>query len=204
MPTRLAYKRQFIRFDISVIGGRPWRVKVVGHAAEWDPGNAMPTELRGMAKPPWLDGRTEALQVSIYRKMKTYAIPMKEEVEVKTEPDVPKTDPTTFKDIPAPAAIALAAIKDALMQRDYGALRATLADDVVWSLGGAPGADTAMAMWQADAEPLDAMARAIAGGCSAADNRVACPGGAPVTGRWQLLLEQRASNWKVTSFVKAE
>jgi len=85
MPTRLAYKRQFVRFDITVAGGRPWRVKVVGHAAEWDPGNAMPTEMRGMAKPAWLDGRTEALQVAIYRKMKQYAVPMKEEVEIKTD-----------------------------------------------------------------------------------------------------------------------
>lgn len=204
MPTRLAYKRMFVRFDVSVVGGRPWRVKVVGHAAEWDPGNAMPTELRGMAKPPWLDGRTEALQVSIYRKMKNFAVPMKEEVEIKTEPEMPKTDPTMFKDVPAPAATALAAIKDALARRDYASLRTVLADDVVWSLGGAPDAETAMAMWQADAESLDAMARVLAGGCGAVDKRVACPAGTPPVGTWQLVLEPRADSWKVTSFVKAE
>jgi hypothetical protein len=204
MPTRLAYKRTFVRFDISVVGGRPWRVKVIGHAAEWDPGNAMPTELRGMAKPAWLDGRTEALQVSIYRKMKNFAVPMKEEVEVKTEPEMPKTDPTTFKGIPAPAATALASIKDALARRDHAALRTELADDVVWSLGGAPGADTAMAMWQADAESLDAMARVVAAGCGSVDKRVACPVGPPPAGTWQLILEPRADSWKVTSFVKAE
>ena len=43
--------------------------------------------------------------------------------------------------------------------RDYPTLRELLADDVVWSLGGGTGADAAMAMWQADPEALDAMAR---------------------------------------------
>lgn len=204
MPTRLAYKRQFIRFDISVVGGRPWRVKVIGRAAEWDPGNAMPTELRGMAKPPWLDGRTEALQLAIYRKMKQFAVPMKEEVEVDTGPVMPTTDPTTFKGIDADAAKALAAIKDALARRDYPALRSMLAEDVVWSLGGAPGADTAMAMWQADPESLDAMARTLAAGCGSAEKRVTCPAGAPVVGAWQLILEPRPTTWKVSSFIKAE
>ena len=37
VPTRLAYKRYFVRFDVSVLGGRPWKVKVIGHASEWDP-----------------------------------------------------------------------------------------------------------------------------------------------------------------------
>jgi hypothetical protein len=33
-----------IRFDISIAGGRPWRLKVVGHAAVWEPGTTLPTE----------------------------------------------------------------------------------------------------------------------------------------------------------------
>jgi hypothetical protein len=204
MPTRLAYKRHFIRFDVSVLGGRPWRVKVIGHAAEWDPGNAMPTELRGASRPPWLDGRIEALQVAIYRRIKAFAVPMKDEVDVTAEPEVPKTDPSTFKGVPGPAASRLAAIKDALARRDYTNLRTQLADDVVWSLGGAPGADTAMAMWQADPESLEAMATVIAGGCGGSPTRVACPAGEPVSGAWQLILEPRGDAWKVTSFLKAE
>ena len=47
-PAGGAYKRLFIRFDIAVTGGRPWRVRVEGKASEWDPGNAQPTELRGV------------------------------------------------------------------------------------------------------------------------------------------------------------
>jgi hypothetical protein len=80
VPTRLAYKRYFIRFDVSVIGGRPWRVKVVGHASEWDPGAAMPSELRGAQRPAWLDGRIDSLTVSIYNRIKHFAVPMRDEV----------------------------------------------------------------------------------------------------------------------------
>ncbi len=205
MPTRLAYKRYFIRFDIQVAGGRPWRVKVVGHAAEWEPGNAMPTELHGIARPPWLDGRTEALQLAIYRKIKPYAVPMKEAVEDgKPDEALPKTDPTVFKGVPASAAKALAVLKDALAHREYPTLRSVLAEDVVWSLGGSPGVDTAMAMWQADPEALDAMGRAIASGCAPSDKRVTCPAGAPLANAFQLILEQRGDAWKVASFVKTE
>lgn len=204
MPTRLAYKRYFIRFDISVAGGRPWRVKVVGHAAEWDPGNAMPTELHGLARPPWLDGRTEALQVAIYKRLKPAAVPMKDEVEAPKEEAVPKTDPAVFKGVPPAAGKLLAALKDGIAHRDTQTLRQLLADDVVWSLGGSPGADTAMAMWQADPDTLDTMVRVISNGCAGDDKRVACPPGPPRPGAFQLVIEPRGAAWKVTSFVQAE
>lgn len=205
VPTRLAYKRFFIRFDVSVVGGRPWRVKVVGHASEWEPGNALPTELRGPARPHWLEGRIDALTLSIYKRMKPHAVAMKEEApEPNPEDSLPKTDPKVFKDLPVPAAARLAKLKDAVVLRDYGALRGQLADDVVWSLGGAPGAETAMAMWQADPESLDALVRAITTGCAGDDKRVACPGGAATAGAWQLAIEPRGSDWKLTSFYKSE
>ncbi|HSK05603.1 MAG TPA: hypothetical protein VK932_30355 [Kofleriaceae bacterium] len=206
MPTRLAYKRFFVRFDVSVIGGRPWRIKVVGRASEWEPGNAMPTELHGAARPHWLDGRIDALTVAIYRRIKAYAKPMKEEVvDDRPEDALPKTDPTTWKGLPPAAGQRLAKLKDAIVLRDYGALRAQLADDVVWSLGGAPGVDTAMAMWQADPEALDALVRTMES-CVAAPGggRVTCPGGDPTPGAWQLVLELRGKDWKVASFVKGE
>jgi hypothetical protein len=205
MPTRLAFKRYFIRFDVTVAGGRPWRVKVVGHASEWEPGNALPTELHGPARPHWLEGRTDALIVAIYKQLRKVALPMKEEVpEAKPEDSLPKTDPKLFKDIPPAAGARLAKLKDAVVLRDNASLRVQLADDIVWSLGGAPGADTAMAMWQADPESLDSLVRVIGGGCAGTDKRVTCPGGAPVAGKWQLAIELRGDAWKVTSFVKAE
>jgi hypothetical protein len=206
MPTRLAYKRFFIRFDVSVVGGRPWRVKVVGHASEWEPGNAMPTELHGPARPHWLEGRTDALTVAIYKRIKPHARPMKEESsEDKPEDALPRTDPKTWKDLPPAVGQRLAKLKDAIVLRDYSALRTQLADDVVWSLGGAPGADTAMVMWQADPEALDALVRTLESCAAAAGGRrVTCPGGEPVVGAWQLVLELRGQDWKVASFVKGE
>lgn len=207
MPTRLAYKRWFIRFDVTVTSGRPWRVKIIGHASEWEPGNALPTELKGAAKPPWLDGRTDALTLAIYKKLKKYAVPMRQDEEPpKPEDLIPKTDPKAFANVPAAAAQALAKIRDALVRRDYAALRALLADDVTWSLGGAPGADTAMAMWQADGESLEAMLRVIGAGCGGTDKKVSCPAAAaePVAGAHSLVLEPRGDAWKVTSFVKTE
>lgn len=206
MPTRLAYKRFFIRFDVTVLGGRPWRVKVIGHAAEWEPGAALPVDLTGAAKPPWLDGRTDALTLAIYKRMKRHAVTMKDEVApVKPEDLIPKTDPKGFDNVPAAAANRLALVKDAVTRREYSTLRAQLFDDVAWSLGGAPDADTAMAMWQADPETLDAMARSIGIKCaSAGDAKVACPGGEPRVGQWQLILELRGNAWKVASFVKKE
>jgi hypothetical protein len=208
MPTRLAYKRFFIRFDVSVVGGRPWRVKVIGHASEWEPGNALPTELNGAARPSWLDGRTDALTVAIYKRIKPYAKPMKKEEEpVKPEDMIPKTDPKAFTGVPPAAAATLAKIRDALVRRNIAdGLREHVADDVVWSLGAPPGADIAMATWQADSEVLEAMQRVITTGCAGTDKKVTCPPstGEPVPGAYVLVLELRGDAWKVTSFVKAE
>jgi len=203
MPTRLAYKRFFVRFDVSVAGGRPWRLKVVGHAAEWEPGAALPSELHGPARPQWLEGRTDSLLYSIFKRVKAYAVPMKEEVEGGPE-DAKKADPSIFKDVPPAAAKRLATLKDALAGRDYPALRAQLAEDVVWSLGGGIGADAAMATWQADPEPLDAMGKALAAGCAGDARKVTCPAGPPVPATYQLTLGARGDAWRVTSFVKAE
>lgn len=203
MPTRLAYKRYFIRFDITIAGGRPWRIKVIGHASEWEPGAALPSELRGPAKPSWLDGRTDALIYAIYKRIKPYAVPMKEATPEAPE-DTKRADPTVFKDVPPGAAKRLAAIKDALGSRDYAALRAQLADDVTWSLGGGTGAEIAMATWQADPEPLDAMAKALAAGCGGDAKKVTCPAGPPTVGAYQLVLAPRGDTWLVSSFVKAE
>jgi len=206
MPTRLAYKRYFIRFDVTVAGGRPWRVKIAGHASEWEPGAALPVEMRGVAKPPWLDGRNDALTIAIYKRIKSFAVPMKElPPEIKPEDNMPKTDPKTFANVPPDAAKRLAILKDAVSHRDYASLRSQVFDDIAWSLGGAPGAETAMAMWQADTEALDAMAKTIVAGCAATgDKKVVCPGGEAKPGAWQLTLELRGTDWRVASFVKTE
>jgi hypothetical protein len=204
MPTRLAYKRYFVRFDVNVGGGRPWRIKIVGHASEWEPGAAMPSELTGAARPHWLDGRTDALTHAIFKRVKKFAVPMSEEVAVEPGDEVARTDPKTFAKVPPKAATRLAALRDAVVRRELETLRAALFDDVVWSLGGAPGADTALAMWQADPEALDTMAKLLGETCGGDDKKVMCPAGAVATGQWQLVLEHRGEAWKVASYVKAE
>src|SRR5690606_33584642 len=136
----------------------------------------------------------------------TVAVPAKEELPAqKPEDTLPKADPKAWKDLPPAAGERLATLKDTIVLRDYGALRAQVADDVVWSLGGEPGADTALAMWQADPEALDMLVGALERCAAAADGkRVTCPGGAPAAGTWQLVLELRGKDWKVASFLKAE
>jgi len=202
MPVRLSRKRYFIRFDISVTGGRPWRLKVIGHAAEWEPGAALPTELHGVARPAWLDSRTDALVYAIYKRVKSFAVPMPESAVASD--DAKRSDPAAFGAIPPGAGQTLAVVKDALGARDYTFLRGQLADDVVWSLGGGTGADGAMALWQADPEPLDAMAKLLAGGCGGDAKKVTCPAVTPAVGSYQLTLEPRGTAWRITSFVKVE
>jgi hypothetical protein len=203
-PTRLAYKRYFVRFDVVVAGGRPWHVRVTPHASEWEPGAAMPVEMRGASKPPWLEPRADSLRVAIYKRIKQYAIAGKTEDEPKSEEEPAKTDPTTFTGVPLGAGKVLATIKDALARRDYAALRPQLSEDVVWSLGGGSGPDAAMAMWQADPASFEAMTALLTVCVSDGDKRVTCPAGAAKPGAYQMVLEPRGDAWKLTSFVKAE
>ena len=201
MPTRLAYKRFFIRFDVAITGGRPWRLKVVGHAAMWEPGAAEPSELHGAARPSWLESRTDALTAAIYARIKSFALPMKQNV---AEDETPHADPSAFTGVPPTAAKVLATLKDVVASRNYTALRALLADEIVWSLGGGTGADVALVTWQADPEPLDAMTKLLGAGCGGDAKKVSCPAGAATPGAYQLVLEPRADGWRVTSFVRAE
>lgn len=197
----------FIRFDVVVAGGRPWHVRVVGQAAEWDAGNAEPTELKGAAIPHWLPGRRDALVVAIYRRLKNYAVHVAEpEPEVETV-IAPEVDPDTFGDIPAGARKVATAIVQAVETRDAPALRAHLADDVTWSFGAEGDADTAMVMWQADPEALDALAKVLRAGCRTAAEVVTCPPAAtdsPGYLGWRATLEKRGEAWKLTAFVQGD
>jgi len=209
-PASKAYKRYFIRFDVSITGGRPWRVRVSGRAAEWEPGNAQPSELRGAAKPHWLGGRRDALTVAIYRRLRKFAVRIEEEKEEVVEEEGPPVDTAAFADIPQPAIDLATALIKAIERRDMAALRAGVADDVVWSFGAAGDADTAMAMWQADPETLAALAKALRAGCrkdAEAPGVISCPPAAteePGYLGWRATLEERAGAWKLTAFVQGD
>jgi hypothetical protein len=204
--TSTANKRLFIRFDVYITGGRPWRVRVVGKASEWEPGNAVPSELRGAATPHWLPGRIDGLTVAIYRRLKKYAKlseqPLPEIVE-EAPPDLAPYGP-----IPVPAAEVAAAIVKAVETRDVETLRALVDDEVVWSLGAPGSADAALAMWQAAPETLAALATQLRGGCRAeSDVKVSCPPAATETPGyvgWRATLEVRGAAWKLTSFVEGD
>ena len=198
-------QRYFVRFDVSIVGGRPWRVHVKGHAAEWVPGNAVPTEMHGANTPHWLQGRTDELTLAIYERLKDYARPGKPET-MKKEDDAPPIDTSLFGKIPDDAVKAAAAIETAVERRDYDGLRAAVADDVVWSLGADPGADVALATWQADPSTLDALVGAMKAGCGGGDQKVVCPAAASADSYrgWRATLEPRGKAWKLTAFVKIE
>ena len=197
----LARRINFIRFDVHVAGGRPWRVRVIGTASQLEPGNALPTELRGANKPHWLPGRVDALTVAIHRRLRKYAQAAPTFVEV-VEEEPPPT-PQVGGDIPEGARETAQAIVAALETRDYAALRATCADDVMWSLGAAPGVDGAMAMWQADPGVFAQMRKAIAAGCGQDGEDVVCPVGA-ARGAWQLRIAKRGGAWKLAAFLTVE
>jgi len=200
------YKRYFIRFDVAVVGGRPWRVRITGHASEWSPGNAIAAELRGAAIPHWLAGRTDELTVAIYRRLKAYARPAAIAEAAIVNDDEAPIDPSVFGAIPADAAAAAGAIVHAIDVRDPVALRAMVADDVIWSLGAPPGAEAALAMWQADGTALDALAEALRTGCVATSDKVVCPAAASAatfTG-WRATLGRRGPGWKLVEFVRGD
>lgn len=200
-PANLGYnpsfarRLYFIKFNVAVAGVRPFRVRVVGAASELRPGDALPTELKGDAVPHWLAGRTDELTVQIYRRLKKYAIAAPPEVVVPDEVE----DVVIEGDIPAGALTVVADVVRALHKRDYAALRAQLADDVVWSRGAAPGADVALAMWQADPTVLAALEAAIVAGCKTEGAQVVCA--ASVDAGAQAQFGQRGGVWKLTAFV---
>lgn len=194
----LARRMFFVRFNVVVAGGRPWRVRVTGTASELRPGDALPTELRGEATPHWLAGRTDALVIAIHRKLKEHAIPAPE-----APPEVVAAPLAVDVggEIPAGARAVAVEIARALNKRDHAALRLQVADDVVWSRGAAPGAELALAMWQADPTLQAALDAAVRAGCAGDDVEVVCPA-APTPGKARAHLGQRAGVWKLTAFVE--
>jgi hypothetical protein len=194
-------KRYFIRFDVDVIGGNPWQVRVVGKAKVWEEGS-VPVELRGADAPHWLAGRTDALRVAIHRRLKRYAVLLPEAPDAEGDGPKPADDLGRFGPIPAAAARAVAAVHAAAVARDFDALRAQLSPRTAWSLGAPPDAEQALAMWRADSQVLGSLAEVLEAGCRLEDPaRVTCPpaysqqpgylgyraGFEPIGGEWKLV-----------------
>ncbi|MBL4632722.1 MAG: hypothetical protein JKY56_02550 [Kofleriaceae bacterium] len=195
-------KRYFIRFRVQVIGGDPWRVRVFGEASEWSAGD-VPLPLRGAEVPPWVEGRTAALEVDIYRRLKKYAVLIEENKKVK--PVFKIARPDSFGEIPDEASSVVEAVYLAVKSRDMGALRTHLSEDVVWSPGSAGNAELAMVMWQADTGLLDAMSTVLDEGCTAeSDSRIRCDTAKQSGMAAHVIFEKRAPGWVLSEFLREE
>ncbi len=201
----LQQTRYFIRFDIHVLGGKPWRVEITGQASAWEVG-AVPVELKGADEPHWLKGRVNALYVDIYRRLKKYSVPL-EEVPVEQPAAAPPTDLSKYGNLPKGAAQVVDEVSSAATSHSYEVLRAAMSDDFTWSLGGNPSADQALVMWQADSTALTALAAALEAGCARANpTTVACPVAAvsdSYTGD-RVRFELVDDVWKMRSFLRKE
>lgn len=189
-------RRYFVRFDVTVSGQRPWRVRVLGHASEWRAGDNEPTPMRGAAVPPWLPAREDALVVSIYRRLKAYAIAAPVEVAAPGPAEDPPVSADAFSGVAPGAAEVLAALQTAIARRDVEAIQPLLASDVMWSDGAAPGVGGAMVILRADPGRLDRLGAALAAGCAPDGDQVRCGDATGVT----VLLRLDGAAWHVAAF----
>jgi hypothetical protein len=198
----------FVRFDIAVVGGKPWRVRVDGYASSWKAGDALPAVLKGPAIPPWLKGRTEALQLAIYRRLKKYAVKLKAEVVAPRQAEKPP-DVARYADLPPQAAKVVAEAEQAASARDVTRLRAIMADEFTYSFGDAASADTAVLVWKADATILVELARTLGAGCvlDKARSQVVCPAAYLTDGNfigYRAGFAMVGGRWKMTFFVAGD
>ncbi len=173
-------KNYFVRFDVHVVGGRPWRVRVHAQAASWKAGE-VPVPLKGADVPSWLEPRKEAMEVAIHRRLKKYAVRLKVTSDSDRQVKVEKRGPGDLgrfgANLPPAAARAISEVEQAAASRDVGRLRPLMADEFTYSFGDSPSADTAIAMWQADPAILAELDKALSAGCAQdkKDAQVVCP-----------------------------
>jgi len=201
---RTAY---YLRYEVHVVGGDPWRVVILGRARRWNAGDAKAVELKGADEPPWLKGRVDSLYVSIYHRLKRYSVPLQVTV-ADDRPPPTKKDLTRFGDIPPAAADVIEEVRRAAADRALDRVRAFMVDDFEWSLGADPDADQAMATWQADGSVVSTLVDVLQRGCHAdSPTRVSCP---PEFSQqvgylgWRATFELRGAHWRMTSFLSGD
>jgi hypothetical protein len=198
-------KRYYIRFRIHVVGGKPWRVRVAGEASEWSAGD-VPLPLKGAEVPPWVKGRTDALRVAIHKRLNKYAVAVDKDIPVIKSPVLISKEPDSFGDLPEAAHEQVALVFRAIRSRDMQALRASMADDLQWSLGDEGNADVALALWQADTNSLEQLGKVIEVGCATGDGAlsVSCPFNylsEPNYSGYRAIFELRKGVWQLTAFL---
>ena len=204
-------KNYFVRFDVHVVGGRPWRVRVHAQAASWKAGE-VPTPLRGADVPGWLEPRKEALEVAIHRRLKQYAV----RLQVTSGDRAPRAarpasgDPGRFgANLPPAAVKVIAEVEQAAASRDVGRLRPLMADEFTYSFGDSPSAETAIVMWQADPTILAELGKALSAGCAedTKDGQVVCPAAFLTDGNfagYRAGFRNIGGAWKMVFFVAGD
>ena len=75
-PTRVdgvSMTKYFARYDIQVLGPRPWRIAVMAHASRWFDGAPKPKELPDANPPAWLSERREHVLEDINSRLRASA-----------------------------------------------------------------------------------------------------------------------------------
>ena len=200
----------FVRFRVSVVGGDPWRVSVVGEASEWAEGN-VPSPLHGANVPPWLAGRVNALRVRIHKKLAKYAVALPSTARKDApppEPEIVEVDQSHLGSLPPKAVEAVVTILGAAKERDYKTLEKAMNPAFTWSLGADPNASQALMMWQADSSILDRLIEVLEAGCAleTSGDIAVCPSAvATAQSAYEGYRARFAKNadgtWSMTSFV---
>jgi hypothetical protein len=96
----------------------------------------------------------------------------------------------------------IAHVAAAARKKDVAGLRRYMASDFAWSEGGAPSADTALSLWNADPLVLAQLARTLDAGCTVAekDARIVCD--APE--RWHAEFRKQNGTWRFAAFYQSE
>jgi hypothetical protein len=201
-------KLYFVRFALRIAGGKPWRVEIEGEASSWRMGE-VPSPLHGAEVPPWLEGRTDALRVAIYKRLQTHAVPVYANAAPTTVADAgpAELDLSRFQHLPGGAGQVIAEVEKAAQAKDAAGLRLHMADEFEFSVGsGEQSPDTALAVFQADPSLIDELVNVIGKGCAAVKNhKVVCPGEAAtgeVAGYRAGFLRQGGA-WKLAYFYDA-
>ena len=154
----------------------PWHVTIDGEAAECQPGMAVLVPFKhGLPdEPAWVAPRIEAVTMAIHNRLKKHALTIK---------DLPKDaiatkvhDDASWSSVGDKEAVALIGrVHQAATRRDTAALRATMADNFVYSAGAEGSADTVVMLWAADTTKMRDLARAIDAGCGRDGDGAICP-----------------------------
>lgn len=204
-------KIYFIRFRVSVVGGDPWRVSVVGEASEWVDGG-VPSPLYGANVPPWLPGRVNGVRRRIYKKLKKYAVPLPSTALADApapEPVDTEVDQSNLGDLPAKAIEAVVTALGAAKERDYETLEKVMSPEFTWSLGADPSASQALMMWKADSSILEQLSAVLEAGCAVVqkDAEAVCPRAAAqgsYQGHRARFVKGADGVWRMTSFVSGD